>query len=210
MLDRQLSVCQHSRVMTPQVDAEPLDEAIVGHRCCVLTPPVRRPRLPAASQGRDQTPSRRAPSTPGAAFGPPFSFVLACATPLSHRPPLSSAKCLETARSPFPTFAPRHSPSFAPHAPGAGATPLQERRGRLIFGLDATGSRRPTWDVAASLTAGMFREAGGLDLQLIYYRGDRECRVSGWVSNADRLVKMMAKRKRRPGPAFSQSSWPAS
>jgi hypothetical protein len=68
-----------------------------------------------------------------------------------------------------------------------------ERRGRLIFGLDATGSRRPTWDMAASLTAGMFREAGGLDLQLIYYRGEQECRTSGWVGDADRLVKLMAR-----------------
>ena len=70
------------------------------------------------------------------------------------------------------------------------------RRGRLIFGLDATASRRPTWDMAATLTAGMFREAGaigGLDLQLIFYRGDRECQASGWVSDADRLAKMMAK-----------------
>ena len=63
----------------------------------------------------------------------------------------------------------------------------------MIFGLDATGSRRPTWDMAASLTAGMFREAGGLDLQLVYFRGERECRASGWVSDASRLVTMMAK-----------------
>ena len=70
-------------------------------------------------------------------------------------------------------------------------------RGRLIFGLDATASRNRTWDMATTLTAGMFREnqrdIGGLDLQLIYYRGDRECRASGWMSDADRLVKMMTK-----------------
>jgi hypothetical protein len=66
-------------------------------------------------------------------------------------------------------------------------------RGRLIFGLDATASRQPTWDMAASLTAGMFREAQGLDCQLAYYRGDRECRASVWVSEPDRLVKMMTK-----------------
>jgi hypothetical protein len=69
-------------------------------------------------------------------------------------------------------------------------------RGRLIFALDATASRRRTWDTAASLTASMFREAsatGSLDLQLIYFRGEKECRASAWVSNADHLVKMMAK-----------------
>jgi Oxidoreductase NAD-binding domain len=65
-----------------------------------------------------------------------------------------------------------------------------------VVGLDATGSRRRAWDMAASLTAGMFREAaaiGSLDLQLVYYRGEKECRASGWVSDADRLVKMMAR-----------------
>jgi hypothetical protein len=69
-------------------------------------------------------------------------------------------------------------------------------RGRLIFALDATASRKPTWDMAASLTAGMFREAataGALDLQLVFYRSDKECQASGWMSDADRLVKMMAK-----------------
>ena len=42
----------------------------------------------------------------------------------------------------------------------------------------------------------MFRAAGAvgsLDLQLVYFRGEKECRASGWVSDADRLVKMMAK-----------------
>src|SRR5438105_3812913 len=48
------------------------------------------------------------------------------------------------------------------------------RRGRLMFALDATMSRQPTWDVACRLQAEMFREAaaiGGLEIQLIYYRG---------------------------------------
>ena len=39
-------------------------------------------------------------------------------------------------------------------------------RGRLIFALDATMSRQPTWDTACRLQADMFREAaaiGGLD-----------------------------------------------
>src|SRR5262249_42234525 len=48
------------------------------------------------------------------------------------------------------------------------------RRGRLIFALDATMSRQPMWDTACRLQADMFREAaaiGGLDVQLVYYRG---------------------------------------
>ena len=43
-------------------------------------------------------------------------------------------------------------------------------RGRLIFALDATMSRQPTWDQACMLQADMFREAtsvGGLDIQLV-------------------------------------------
>ena len=67
-------------------------------------------------------------------------------------------------------------------------------RGRLIFALDATMSRQPTWDTACRLQADMFREAaaiGGLDVQLVYYRGLAECRASGWVSEADRLADLM-------------------
>jgi len=68
------------------------------------------------------------------------------------------------------------------------------KRGRLIFALDATMSRQPTWDSACSLQADMFREAaaiGGLDVQLVYYRGLAECRASGWVSQAERLGGLM-------------------
>src|SRR5262249_19200950 len=69
------------------------------------------------------------------------------------------------------------------------ATPFGTR-GRLIFALDATMSRQPTWDKACVLQADMFKEAaavGGLDVQLIYYRGLSECRASQWISRAERL-----------------------
>ena len=42
-------------------------------------------------------------------------------------------------------------------------------------------SRQPLWDTACKLQADMFREAaaiGGLDVQLVYYRGLAECRAS--------------------------------
>ena len=67
-------------------------------------------------------------------------------------------------------------------------------RGRLIFAMDATMSRRPTWDMALNLQADMFqavREVGGLDVQLIYFRGIDECRASKWVSNPDALARLM-------------------
>jgi hypothetical protein len=70
------------------------------------------------------------------------------------------------------------------------------RRGRLIFALDATMSRQPTWDEACVLQADMFREAasvGGLDVQLAYYRGMSECATSPWVSDATRLATLMQK-----------------
>jgi hypothetical protein len=68
-------------------------------------------------------------------------------------------------------------------------------RGRLIFALDATASRQPTWDTACQLQAEMFRETaavGGLDMQLVYYRGLGECRASRWISNPEQLAKTMS------------------
>jgi hypothetical protein len=67
-------------------------------------------------------------------------------------------------------------------------------RGRLVFALDATMSRQPTWDRACHLQADMFRETaaiGGLDVQLVYFRGRSECRASHWVSDAGQLAGLM-------------------
>jgi hypothetical protein len=67
-------------------------------------------------------------------------------------------------------------------------------RGRLIFALDATMSRQPLWDTACRLQGEMFRETaaiGGLDVQLVYYRGLAECRASRWVSDARQLGALM-------------------
>ncbi|HWM46803.1 MAG TPA: VWA domain-containing protein [Xanthobacteraceae bacterium] len=69
-------------------------------------------------------------------------------------------------------------------------------RGRLIFALDATMSRQPTWDIACRLQADMFQQAatiGGLDVQLVYYRGFGECRASSWVSDSSRLGALMSR-----------------
>jgi hypothetical protein len=68
-------------------------------------------------------------------------------------------------------------------------------RGRLVFALDATMSRQPTWDSACALQADMFREAasiGGLDIQLVYFRGLSECRASGWVAGSEKLAGLMS------------------
>jgi hypothetical protein len=69
-------------------------------------------------------------------------------------------------------------------------------RGRLIFALDATMSRQPLWDTACRLQGDMFKETaaiGGLDVQLVYYRGLSECRASRWVSDARQLGALMEK-----------------
>jgi hypothetical protein len=69
-------------------------------------------------------------------------------------------------------------------------------RGRLLFALDATMSRQPTWDQACRLQADMFHEAaavGGLDIQLVYYRGLGECRASPWVAEPQRLGELMSR-----------------
>jgi hypothetical protein len=68
------------------------------------------------------------------------------------------------------------------------------KRGRLVFALDATMSRQPMWDMACALQAEMFAQTaaiGGLDVQLVYYRGLAECRASKWVNDANRLSGLM-------------------
>jgi len=67
-------------------------------------------------------------------------------------------------------------------------------RGRLIFAMDATMSRQPAWDNACQIQGEMFRETaqlGGLDVQLVYYRGFGECRASKWVSDPKALLRLM-------------------
>ncbi|PWW03656.1 hypothetical protein DFR52_101342 [Hoeflea marina] len=67
--------------------------------------------------------------------------------------------------------------------------------GRLIFALDATMSRQPTWDVACHLQGEMFDtvgKTGGLNVQLVYFRGFNECRSSKWVADTGRLARLMS------------------
>ena len=68
------------------------------------------------------------------------------------------------------------------------------RRGRLIFALDATASRQPTWDRACRIQGEMFEATaalGGLDVKLVYYRGFTECKASRWMANAADLHRAM-------------------
>lgn len=76
------------------------------------------------------------------------------------------------------------------------AAPQKQGGGRLIFAMDATMSRQPTWDLALSIQGEMFMEAGkagGLSVQLVYFRGFGECRASRWVNAPEALAKLMTR-----------------
>jgi hypothetical protein len=68
-------------------------------------------------------------------------------------------------------------------------------RGRLVLAMDATMSRQPSWDMALSIQGDMFAEAGrvgGLDVQLVYFRGFDECRASKWTPDTAVLARLMS------------------
>ncbi|MEJ2386733.1 MAG: VWA domain-containing protein [Chromatiaceae bacterium] len=70
------------------------------------------------------------------------------------------------------------------------------KRGRLIFAMDATASREPTWDRAMQIQAEMFSETaalGGLEVQLCFYRGVMEMKASPWCEDADSLLGRMTR-----------------
>src|SRR5579863_484009 len=74
--------------------------------------------------------------------------------------------------------------------------PLSGARGRLIFALDATASREPSWDRACRIQGEMFEATtalGGLDVKLLFYRGLTECKASRWFERAADLHQAMRK-----------------
>ena len=85
----------------------------------------------------------------------------------------------------------------------AAATPaVAGKRGRLVFALDATMSRQPTWDLAQRLQGRMFETAGalgGLDVQLVFFRGLGECRASRFMADGAGLSALMAQISVRGG-----------
>jgi hypothetical protein len=68
-------------------------------------------------------------------------------------------------------------------------------RGRLLFAMDATASREPTWDHACTIQGEMFIAAqglGGLEVRLAFYRGFDEFKVSRWTSDGRELARLMS------------------
>jgi hypothetical protein len=75
-------------------------------------------------------------------------------------------------------------------------------RGRLIFAMDATASREPTWDMACQIQGQMFQETaalGGLDIQLCHYSGFGEFDASPWIPSSRSLLERMTAVRCRSG-----------
>ncbi|HEY9776382.1 MAG TPA: hypothetical protein V6C81_21655 [Planktothrix sp.] len=82
----------------------------------------------------------------------------------------------------------------APVAASQHGVVVGNNRGRLIFSLDATASRQPTWDQACAVQSTMFdvaAELGGLDVKLVFYRGVQTCKASSWTSDSKQLHSWM-------------------
>ncbi len=67
------------------------------------------------------------------------------------------------------------------------AAPRPAGSGRLIFALDATASRQPTWEMFQAAAA-----LGGLSVQLVFYRGHGECKASPWTGDTATLLRRMS------------------
>lgn len=68
-------------------------------------------------------------------------------------------------------------------------------QGRLLFAMDATASREHAWDRAGRIQGEMFeavRPIGNLSLQLAFFRGFGEFKVSGWISDTREIQRLMA------------------
>jgi hypothetical protein len=60
--------------------------------------------------------------------------------------------------------------------------------------MDATASREPTWDRACHIQGEMFKATdglGGLEVQLLFFRGFGECKASPWIDSSEALVRRM-------------------
>jgi len=107
---------------------------------------------------------------------------------------------LGNAMTPRPTVPAGKSPSKSVSAflDALAKTPVVRASGttgRLIFALDATMSRAPTWAMARKVQGEMFDAAasarGGLQVQLVSFRGVGEFNVRPWTSDAKTLKAAM-------------------
>ncbi len=79
-----------------------------------------------------------------------------------------------------------------------GTTPVKTSgavTSRLLFAMDATASREPSWDRACHLQGQMFTSTshlGNLNIQLCYYRGFNQFHASRWCTSAESLLEAMS------------------
>ena len=75
-------------------------------------------------------------------------------------------------------------------------TQFAEKQPRLLFAVDATASRQPTWNRASKLQQEMFdatRKVATLTVQLCYYRGFNEFFAGPWLTDSAALARHMAR-----------------
>lgn len=73
-------------------------------------------------------------------------------------------------------------------------TCFTDKQARLLFCIDATASRQPTWDQASHLQQEMFlatSRATSLSVQLCYFRGFGEFFASPWLGDSEHLARIM-------------------
>ncbi len=71
---------------------------------------------------------------------------------------------------------------------------MSQRRPRLLFALDATASREPTWATARQLHRELFSAAAdnnSVAIQLCWYRGFADFQHTGWLTSSDALLQAM-------------------
>ena len=77
-----------------------------------------------------------------------------------------------------------------------------ENISRLLFAIDATASREPTWDRACHLQSQMFAattQLGNLHVQLCHYGGFNHFSTSEWCRSANALMREMDQVRCRGG-----------
>lgn len=68
-------------------------------------------------------------------------------------------------------------------------------KGRLLYAMDATASRQPSWDTAAQIQGEMFSATdglGGLSVQLAFFRGFGEFKIGQWTDDSREMTRLVS------------------